>query len=54
MLGLGLDYGLGFSSDIRLREDPQLRLSHLATTLLNSGPGFLGQTLDLSQSGRDM
>ena len=30
VLGLGLDYGLGFSSDIRLRHDPQLRLSHLA------------------------
>ena len=26
MLGLGLDYGLG------LRQDPQLRVSHLATT----------------------
>ena len=31
MLGLGLDYGLGFSSDTRIRQDPQLRLSHLAT-----------------------
>ena len=31
-LGLALDYGLGFSSDIRLRQDPQLRVSHLATT----------------------
>ena len=35
MLGLGLDYGLGFSSDIRLRQDPQLRVSHLATTLVD-------------------
>ena len=34
MFGLGLDYGLGFSSDIRLRQDPQLRVSHLATTVL--------------------
>ena len=33
MLGLGLDYGLGFSSDIRLRQDPQLRVSHLATSM---------------------
>ena len=33
VLGLGLDYGLGFSSDIRLRQDPQLRVSHLATTM---------------------
>ena len=33
MLGLGLDYGLGFSSDIRLRQDSQLRVSHLATTI---------------------
>ena len=31
-LGLGLDYGLGLSSDIRLRHDPQQRVSHLATT----------------------
>ena len=33
VLGLGLDYGLVFSSDIRLRHDPQLLVSHLATTL---------------------
>ena len=33
MFGLGLDYGLGFSSDIQLRQDPQLRVSHLATTV---------------------
>ena len=32
MFGLGLDYGLRFSSDIRLRQDPELRVSHLATT----------------------
>ena len=32
MFGLGLDYGLGFSSDIRLRQNPQLRVSHLATS----------------------
>ena len=34
--GLRLDYGLGFSPetpDIRLRQDPQLRVSHLATTI---------------------
>ena len=30
VLGLGLDYGLRFSSEIRLRHDPQLRASHLA------------------------
>ena len=36
VLGLGLDYGLGFSSDIRLRQDPQLRVSHLATTLMQA------------------
>ena len=36
MFGLGLDYGLGFRSDIRLRQDPQLRVSHLATTLYRS------------------
>ena len=29
MFGLGLDYGLGFISDIRLRQDPQLQVSHL-------------------------
>ena len=34
MFGLGLNYGLGFSSDIRLRQDPQLRVSHLAATNL--------------------
>ena len=34
MFGLGLDYGLGFSSDIRLRQDPQLRVSYLATTMI--------------------
>ena len=33
MFELRLDYGLGFSSDIRLRQDPQLRVSHLATTI---------------------
>ena len=27
MFGLGLDYGLGFSLDIWLRQDPQLRVS---------------------------
>ena len=32
VFGLGLDYGLGFSLDIRLRQDPQLRVSHLAAT----------------------
>ena len=31
-LGLVLGLGLGFSSDIRLRQDPELRVSHLATT----------------------
>ena len=35
MFGLGLDYGLGFSSDIQLRQDPQLRVSHLAKTRRN-------------------
>ena len=29
MFGLGLDYGLGFSSDIRLRQDPQLRVTKI-------------------------
>ena len=33
VFGLGLDYGLGYISDIRLRQDPQLGVSHLATTL---------------------
>ena len=33
MFGLGPDYGLEFSSDIRLRHDPQLWVSHLATTI---------------------
>ena len=32
MFGLGLDYGLRFSSDIRLRQDPELRVSHLHVT----------------------
>ena len=36
-LVLGLDYGLGFSSDIRLRHDPQLRVSHLAKTNVKGG-----------------
>ena len=33
MFGLGLDYGLGFSSDIRLRQDPQLRVETTATAV---------------------
>ena len=34
VFGLGLDYGLGFRSDILSHQDPQLRVSHLATTFL--------------------
>ena len=37
MFGLGLDYGLGFTSNIGLRQDPQLRVSHLATILSERG-----------------
>ena len=50
VLGLGLDYGLGFSSDIRLRQDAELRVSHhLVTT--ESKPLIFTKRLDRATWG---
>ena len=47
MFGLGLDYGLGFRSDIMsLRQDPQLRVPYLATTMYDvTRPSSLARSL---------